>query len=96
MSLITVSPEELISKSRIYLQAKQGIESEIQKVNSMNQTLTSVWQGKAFNAYLSQYDQLKIQVQKFENLLEQINSQINIYANSMQQKDLEDSRRFGL
>ncbi|MDR0899307.1 MAG: WXG100 family type VII secretion target [Lactobacillaceae bacterium] len=96
MAMITVSPEELASKAKIYSQAKAGIEMEIQKVNSMNQSIQSIWQGKAFDAYLQQYQQLYTQVRKFEDLLESINQQINQYAQTMQQRDMEDARRFGL
>ena len=96
MALISVSPEELIAKTKTYTQAKAGIEAEIQKINSMNSELQQFWKGKAFEAYLSQYQQLYIQVKKFEDLLDGINQQITQYAQTIQQRDAEDARSFGL
>jgi WXG100 family type VII secretion target len=96
MSVISVSPAELTAKARIYTQAKAGIENEIQRVNSMNSEIAGIWKGKAFDAYLGQYNQLYSQVKQFEALLESINSQLNKYADLMQQRDIEDSRSFGL
>lgn len=96
MSLISVSPEELMAKARAYSQAKAGIELEIQKINSMNSSLEQVWKGQAFEAYLQQYQQLYSQVQKFEELLESINQQMTQYAQTMQQRDVQDARGFGI
>ncbi|MDR1018712.1 MAG: WXG100 family type VII secretion target [Lachnospiraceae bacterium] len=95
MSAISVSPEQLKQQSKVYLQAKQGIESEIQKVNKMNDTIANEWKGQAFQAYLTQYGELKQSVNKFEALLESINKQLDSYANTMAARDAEDAKSFG-
>lgn len=91
---ISVTPEELMQQSKVYTQAKDGIESEIQKVNAMNSQIAEEWKGQAFQAYLEQYNTLKIQVNKFEELLVSINHQLDVYAQTVAERDTEDAKSF--
>lgn len=91
---ISVTPEELQQQAQVYVTAKEGIESEIQKVNSMNNQIAEEWQGEAFRAYLEQYNALKGQVDKFEELLVSINKQLVQYAQTAADRDREDSKSF--
>ncbi|MSD82999.1 WXG100 family type VII secretion target [Lactobacillus curvatus] len=95
MAQISVTPEQLMEQSKVYLRAKEGIEREIQTVNAMNNTIHEEWQGSAFEAYLEQYNQLYGQVTKFEELLESINSQLNKYAQTVAERDAQDAKSFG-
>lgn len=95
MAQISVTPEQLQIQAKVYLQAKGGIEQEIQKVNAMNNTIHEEWQGSAFEAYLEQYNQLYGQVKQFEELLENINSQLNKYAQTVAERDAQDAKGFG-
>ena len=54
MAIISVTPEQLKSQAKVYLTAKDEIESAVQKVNSMNNTIAEEWKGAAFEAYLAQ------------------------------------------
>lgn len=96
MAVISVTPEQLRDQSRVYVDAKEGIEEQIQRVNRMNATIHEEWKGAAFESYLDQYNQLYGEVQKFEQLLEQINAQLNQYASTVAERDQEDARSFGL
>lgn len=95
MSVISVTPEELKQQAQVYIQAKEEIESAIQKVNSMNSTIADEWKGAAFQAYLEQYNQTYQSVQQFENLMESINQQLNKYADTVQERDAQDAGSFG-
>ena len=95
MAIISVTPEELKSQAQVYLTAKDEIESAVQKVNSMNNTIHDEWKGAAFEAYLNQYDELYKNVQQFEQLLESINQQLNKYADTVQERDAQDAQSFG-
>ena len=95
MGQIAVTPEELKSQSAVYLQAKEEIEQDIQKVNAMNNTIAEEWKGQAFQAYLEQYNQLQQNVVQFENLLESINQQLNKYADTVAERDAQDASSFG-
>ena len=96
MAAISVTPEELKQEAQIYVQAKEEIDSAIRKVNSMNSTIAEQWKGKAFQAYLEQYNQLEQNVQKFEELLVNINQQLNKYADTVAERDAQDAQSFGL
>lgn len=96
MEKISVTPEQLKIQAKAYTTARDGIAAEIKKVDQMNQTIQQEWQGQAFKAYLTQYSQLATQVTKFENLLTDINSQLEKYANTVAQRDVQDAKSFGL
>jgi WXG100 family type VII secretion target len=95
MAVISVTPEQLKSQAQVYLTAKDEIEAAVQKVNSMNSTIAEEWKGAAFEAYLSQYDQLYKNVLQFEQLLESINTQLNKYADTVAERDAQDAQSFG-
>ena len=70
MAVISLTPEQLQEQARVYLSSKEQIEQAIQAVNKTNGEIAAQWKGQAFQAYLEQYNQLYVQVQKFEQLLE--------------------------
>ncbi|SEI70388.1 WXG100 family type VII secretion target [Streptococcus equinus] len=96
MAAISVTPEQLKEQAQVYNRSKEQIEQAIQSVNSMNSQIAEEWKGQAFNAYLEQYNQLYTQVQKFEELLASINQQLNNYAETVVERDAQDSASFGL
>lgn len=93
---IAVTPEQLKSQARVYQQAATQIEGTIRKVNLMNQQITQEWKGQAFQAYLSQYNQLEGNVKQMTRLFESIHGQLNSYANTVAERDRQDARSFGL
>ncbi|PZL76969.1 WXG100 family type VII secretion target, partial [Enterococcus plantarum] len=54
------------------------------------------WKGQAFQSYIEQYNQLEGNVNKMEELLISINSQLNKYADTVAQRDQQDASSFGL
>lgn len=95
MAQISVTPEELKEQAQVYTRSKEEIEAAIQNVNSMNSTIAEEWKGVAFEAYLEQYNQLYSNVQKFEELLADINQQLNKYADTIAERDAQDAQSFG-
>ena len=96
MAVISLTPEQLQEQARVYLSSKEQIEQAIQAVNKTNGEIAAQWKGQAFQAYLEQYNQLYVQVQKFEQLLESINHQLNSYAQTVAERDKQDAKSFGL
>ena len=96
MAVISLTPEQLQEQARVYLSSKEQIEQAIQAVNKTNGEIAAQWKGQAFHAYLEQYNQLYVQVQKFEQLLESINHQLNSYAQTVAERDQQDAKSFGL
>lgn len=96
MAVVSLTPEQLQEQARVYLSSKEQIEQAIQAVNKTNGEIAAQWKGQAFQAYLEQYNQLYVQVQKFEQLLESINHQLNSYAQTVAERDQQDAKSFGL
>ncbi|MGX7048424.1 hypothetical protein RU86_GL001295 [Lactococcus piscium] len=95
MAQISVTPEELKEQAQVYMRSKEEIELAIQNVNRMNDTIAQEWKGAAFEAYLEQYNQLYVNVQKFEDLLSDINQQLTRYADTIAERDAQDAQSFG-
>lgn len=94
--IISVTPEELKSQAQVYVQASAQLSDAIHRVNMMNQQIAQEWRGQAFQAYLEQYSQLEGNVRQMEQLLEDINLQLNRYADTVAQRDMQDAMSFGL
>ena len=95
MGQISVTPEELKQEAQVYIRSKDAIEAAIQEVNRMNDIIAQQCKGQAFQSYLEQYNQLYQNVQKFEELLENINQQLNKYADTVAERDAQDAQSFG-
>ncbi|GAB2023720.1 WXG100 family type VII secretion target [Pseudolactococcus yaeyamensis] len=95
MAQISVTPEELKEQAQVYTRSKEEIETTIQNVNRMNDTIAQEWKGAAFEAYLEQYNQLYQNVRQFEELLANINQQLNTYADTIAERDAQDAQSFG-
>lgn len=93
---IRVSPEVLQSRAREYGNASQEITTLLNKLQSLQDTLRSEWEGAAFQGFDNQFNQLKPKVQNFAELMQQINTQLDKTAQAMQQNDQDLSRNFGL
>ena len=94
--MISVTPEQLRSQARVYTEAREQIDQANQRVRRMNDEIAAQWKGRAFESYLTQYEQLNKHVVEFKNLLGDIHKQLNMYAETAAQRDAEDARRFGL
>lgn len=68
----------------------------MRRVQNENNMIANEWRGQAFQAYLQQFEQLKGNVDQMTQLLEQIDHQLETYANTVEQRDNEDCNAFGL
>ncbi|CAH1855367.1 WXG100 family type VII secretion target [Convivina praedatoris] len=93
---ISVTPEELQTQAQTYITARDMVQDAINQVEQTNGAIEQEWNGAAFRAYLEQYNQLKGQVNQFNELLVSINNQLKQYATTVEQRDQEDAQRFGL
>ena len=94
--IISVTPEQLRSQSRVYLDARDMVADAKARVDAMNNQIAEQWRGEAFRAYLQQFEQLAGHVRQFNELLVSINSQLNKYANTIEDRDRQDATAFGL
>lgn len=96
MSIISVTPEQLRDSAKVYINASNEITAQINRVQSENQVMNQEWKGQAFQSYEQQFEQLKSNVKQMTDLLETINRQLVKYADTVEQRDREDSNAFGL
>ncbi|AFQ16742.1 MULTISPECIES: WXG100 family type VII secretion target [Bacillus] len=93
---IRMSPEELKSKAARYGQGANQIEDILSQLQNLQNELRGEWEGRAFEGFDQQFNQLKPKVQNFAQLLQEINMQLNKTAEAVASHDEELSRNFGL
>lgn len=96
MAVISVTPEQLRDSARVYINASNEITAQINRVQNENQVMNQEWKGQAFQSYEQQFNQLRANVRQMTDLLETINRQLVRYADTVEQRDREDSNAFGL
>ncbi len=94
--VISVTPEELESQAKVYTRAAEMIDEALRSVGTMNGQIAEEWKGQAFQAYLSQFERLSGNVRQMEDLLRQINAQLERYAQTTRERDIQDAQAFGL
>lgn len=93
---IRMTPEELKSKATRYGQASQQIEHILRDLTNLQNELRGEWEGRAFQGFDEQFNQLKPKVQNFAQLMHDIQIQLNKTADAVAQQDEQLSQNFGL
>lgn len=93
---IRMTPEELKTKAQRYGQAGLQIEQILRDLTNLQNELRAEWEGRAFQGFDDQFNQLKPKVQNFAQLMHDINTQLNRTAEAVAQHDEQLSRNFGL
>jgi len=96
MAAISLTPDQLRSQARVYIDARSMVEEAKAKAIAANNEMAEQWKGQAFQAYLSQFDELSTHIQKFNDLLSDIYEQLNKYATTVEERDRQDAGAFGL
>lgn len=92
---ISVTPELLRTQACVYTDACSQVEEAKLAVDRMNGEMSEQWKGKAFAAYLDQYQELEVHINRFRDLLVDINRQLCDYADIMAERDEQDAGSFG-
>ena len=71
-------------------------EDILSQLQNLQNELRGEWEGRAFEGFDQQFNQLKPKVQNFAQLLQEINMQLNKTAEAVASHDEELSRNFGL
>ena len=69
---IRMSPEELKSKAAQYGQGANQIEDILSQLQNLQNELRGEWEGRAFEGFDQQFNQLKPKVQNFAQLLQKL------------------------
>ncbi|MGC4376897.1 WXG100 family type VII secretion target [Fictibacillus sp. Mic-4] len=93
---IRMTPEELKAKATRYGQSAQQIEQILKDLTNLQNELRGEWEGRAFERFDDQFNELKPKVQNFAQLMHDINTQLNKTAEAVAQHDEQLSQNFGL
>ncbi|MBL5768216.1 MULTISPECIES: WXG100 family type VII secretion target [Heyndrickxia] len=96
MAQIRMTPEELKAKAKRYGQGGHQIEEILKNLTSLQRELRGEWEGRAFDKFDEQFEQLSPKVQNFARLLHEINDQLDKTAEAVARHDEELSKNFGL
>ncbi|KXY05223.1 WXG100 family type VII secretion target, partial [Bacillus wiedmannii] len=86
---IRMSPEELKSKAARYGQGANQVEDILSQLQNSQNELRGEWEGRAFEGFDQQFNELKPKVQNFAQLLQEINMQLNKTAEAVASHDEE-------
>ena len=92
---IRMSPEELKITANDYGKNYETLMTMLSELRGTQQKLSDQWQGRAFESFEVQYDQLKPKVEDFAILMQEIQEQLNKTAKAMADQDQALSQNFG-
>lgn len=93
---IRMTPEQLKQRAKVYYNSGITIEDMMNKLNQVQTQIASEWEGRAFERYDEQFRQLAGEVEKFAQLMFEIDQQLQKTAEAMAQQDEALSQNFGL
>ncbi len=93
---IRMTPQELKNRARKYGSSGEQINTMLGELNGLQNQLRSEWEGKAFQQFDAQFEQLRPKVESFRDLLFAIKDQLDHTADAVEQHDLQLSKNFGL
>lgn len=93
---IRMTPIQLREDAKKYGTSSEQINAMLKELASLQDKLRSEWEGRAFDQFDVQFEQLKPKVGQFSELLKEIQGQLEFTANAVEQHDMELSKNFGL
>ena len=87
MAIIQVTPETLRSEANTLNTLKENHKTEMNNLKRLVYALNEQWKGAAQDAFLSKYQELQPEFDKFVRLLEDHISHMKIEADQMEERD---------
>ncbi|MFC4620316.1 WXG100 family type VII secretion target [Camelliibacillus cellulosilyticus] len=93
---IRMTPEELKAKAKTYGDSGSQIEDILSKLTTLQSQLRAEWEGRAFEGFDNQFNELRPKVQNFAQLMHDIQAQLTKTAEAVAEQDQLLSQNFGL
>src|SRR5699024_4427877 len=93
---IRMSPEELKGTAQDYGKAYETINTMLTELRGTQSNLAAQWEGRAFESFDQQFEQLSPKVEEFGQLMEEIKVQLTRTAEAMAEQDQALAQNFGL
>lgn len=87
--IIRMSPDEVVSISKVYSESSQEIDSMLAKLRQAQAELATQWEGDAFASFEEQFNALAPKVQDFSTLMMDINAQLIKIAEIVRDTDAQ-------
>jgi WXG100 family type VII secretion target len=87
MIKIKVQPEEIKEISKAYENCSQVIQHVILDLSKAQSELSNIWQGESYRSFENQYYQIKPELEKFANLLDDMYTKLNEIAVVIEETD---------
>lgn len=95
MAQIKLTPEELRTSAVKYTNGSSDIDNVLAILTSEQETIRENWEGSAFESFDNQFSELKPKIQEFSQLLQDINTQLNSVADTIEQTDQDIAGQIG-
>ncbi|MFL2101358.1 WXG100 family type VII secretion target [Mycobacteroides abscessus] len=95
MAQIKLTPEELRTSAVKYTNGSTDIDNVLSILTSAQETIRENWEGTAFESFDNQFTELKPKIQEFSQLLQDINTQLNSVADTIEQTDQDIAGKIG-
>ncbi len=84
---IRLEHEELYARAGEYSNESEEVNAMTGRLDSLMDNLMSEWEGKAAEAFVNQYEEIKPSIIKLEELLSDVSEQLKKIADTMQETD---------
>lgn len=95
MAQIKLTPEELRTSAVKYTNGSSDIDNVLAILTSEQEAIRENWEGSAFESFDNQFSELKPKIQEFSQLLQDINTQLNSVADTIEQTDQDIAGKIG-
>ncbi|MGE7367067.1 WXG100 family type VII secretion target [Desemzia incerta] len=95
MAQIKLTPEELRTSAVKYTNGSSDIDNVLAILTSEQEAIRENWEGSAFESFDNQFSELKPKIQEFSQLLQDINTQLNSVADTIEQTDQDIAGQIG-
>ncbi|MGT2930059.1 WXG100 family type VII secretion target [Streptococcus dentasini] len=93
--LIKLTPDELRTSAQKYTQGSQSVQDVLTSLTNEQAVISENWDGSAFDAFETQFNDLSPKVSQFAELLESINTQLNSVASTIEETDNDIASQIG-
>ena len=87
MVQIKLSPEELRTSATKYTAGSEEVTQVLTSLRSEQETIRANWEGHAFDSFDEQFNELAPKIEAFAQLLQDIQTQLNVVADSLEETD---------
>ena len=87
MVQIKLSPEELRTSATKYTAGSEEVTQVLTSLRSEQETIRANWEGHAFDSFDEQFNELSPKIEAFAQLLQDIQAQLNVVADSLEETD---------